>query len=894
MAITKENQVQINNYKYNLTSPLLETYLSPLPGKVNIGSDTYSKENYLSQWIQKDRRGGILINEMDESVHSNRVWWSNLIISHDGHLTLPRKATAITSPVSTAGLTVTDPGFEAWTGSTLDSYTLSAGSMSKEDGAPLAGLYSPILYGVATLYQDISATNYAGRRFTLTALCKTAVASNAKIRIWDGKTWSESDFHTGGGGNETLTITKVFAYNADAFRIQFQQYVTTNQARFDTVTLTGPGTVGTISNFANFNGEKYAAFGNLLAKLASGRASYTVIYDFGAAITAIIPSLNSRLYVFLGNSTNYYYMSTAEAFTQSNSSAAYYAVENAGLLYKMNSTGTFASSADPDGATPTWNNLADITTDTSKIEGLFRGRDSDGNYVVYCAMNTSLMVYDATNDKWLPTELRLPDHPNGGKGATYWNDGHYLSYGLGVKKYTVGSTASVSEVGLERDGGLPIEYNGEIVKFGNDSQYFLAALVDASQTSGSSQSGLYVWTGMAWECWWVGPRLLAEDCEDAWTAGASVTATKDTTDFLFGTGSAKLEVALGAAAGGLLATETITSTDFSAYDTMSLWIKSTVALTAGDLQFLMDNDAACASPIELINIPAVAANTWTRVDCTLASASSDTAIVSLGIKMVVDKDAFTLNIERIEAVDYNAAMHDVIVSSAESGYAIYWDCGGAVYYIDLPRGIQNPKQLTGTQTYEVDGILISPWFDAGTAAFPNLVQAITSYARSITTTETVAIRYRTNHENEDRDTGWTTLVVLNSTAENGAVETLLASGAGLSSDAIQFRIDPVRGSTTTLSPDLLALVTSYMLKKTDANNKAWSINIILDGEPDNTSVKEQYTNIWAALKAGTLVPLIFRSDATNETHYVQLFLTGSSIPTGDHWGGEMSLQCVEI
>ena len=132
-------------------------------------------------------------------------------------------SSTIPIPAATVGADVTDPGFEAWTGGVLDSYTLSAGSMTQDTSTQLAGASSPVLYNVATLYQDIAATNYKGRRFTFTALCKTATASNAKIRIWDGLTWSESSFHGGGGGNETLTVTKVFSPAATAFRIQFQQ-----------------------------------------------------------------------------------------------------------------------------------------------------------------------------------------------------------------------------------------------------------------------------------------------------------------------------------------------------------------------------------------------------------------------------------------------------------------------------------------------------------------------------------------------------------------------------------------------------------------------------------------------------------------------------------------------
>ena len=152
--------------------------------------------------------------------------------------------------------------------------------------------------------------------------------------------------------------------------------------------------------------------------------------------------------------------------------------------------------------------------------------------------------------------------------------------------------------------------------------------------------------------------LTVEDCEDAWTAGTNVTANLDTTDYMKGAGSAELVVDAAATAGQVLGYEDITSVDLSGYDTAILWVKSTVALSAGDLDFLVDNTSGCASPIESIDIPAISANTWTRVQLTLASPGSLTAVISVGVKMIVDKGAFTLNID--DVVFCNAKSYDIL------------------------------------------------------------------------------------------------------------------------------------------------------------------------------------------------------------------------------------------
>lgn len=145
--------------------------------------------------------------------------------------------------------------------------------------------------------------------------------------------------------------------------------------------------------------------------------------------------------------------------------------------------------------------------------------------------------------------------------------------------------------------------------------------------------------------------LVVEDCEDAWDelVDGDVTSTADAAVHKVGTKSAKLVVAAGCAAGDILATEVVAK-DLTTYEYVNMWIRSTVALASGDLQLLLDDTASCASPLETIDIPAVATpDTWTLVQCDLADASLLGSIISVGIKMAVDKGAFTVYIDHAHA-----------------------------------------------------------------------------------------------------------------------------------------------------------------------------------------------------------------------------------------------------
>jgi hypothetical protein len=147
------------------------------------------------------------------------------------------------------------------------------------------------------------------------------------------------------------------------------------------------------------------------------------------------------------------------------------------------------------------------------------------------------------------------------------------------------------------------------------------------------------------------PELVVENCEDAWDeyTASGVTSEIDASDKKVGTNSLKLTMTETPAV-EILATEVISIASLAAYTHISAWVKSSVALAAGDLQLLLDETAQCASPLETLNIPALSANTWTQIRLTLANPSTDLLLISIGIKQAVDKGAFVFHIDDIRAI----------------------------------------------------------------------------------------------------------------------------------------------------------------------------------------------------------------------------------------------------
>jgi hypothetical protein len=401
--------------------------------------------------------------------------------------------------------------------------------------------------------------------------------------------------------------------------------------------------------------------------------------------------------------------------------------------------------ANPDTASPSWVAAGTITDIASELERPFVARDAAGSTVSYFSSNSVLKVLDLDTPEWLDTEVRLPNHPNGGKGACYFNGKIYLSYGLEVREYNP-YTGYLREVGLTEFDGIPSEYNGEIVKLlGDSGEKRMFALVDASQTTGNSKSGVYSWYNDVWNCWWI--------------------------------------------------------------DTVN-----------------------------------------------------------------------------------DQAMYDIIVSSADSGYALYWSCGADVYYIDIPRGIKNPDKIT--QNYATTGTFVSAWFDAGNATAIKLAKSLQTVAKGISATETVALKYRIDHATTAIASTWTTLDTLNTTGENGVNEELFGSGAGIAFKSIQFGLDfATPGSTA--KPDINSIV-FYFKKGTGSENIwSWTIPIIIDND-GSYSAKQKFEFLKAAKESNTDILFTYRhNDASTEQYYVSVDTFEGTSETGRDYRGRYSLRLIE-
>jgi hypothetical protein len=151
------------------------------------------------------------------------------------------------------------------------------------------------------------------------------------------------------------------------------------------------------------------------------------------------------------------------------------------------------------------------------------------------------------------------------------------------------------------------------------------------------------------------PSKTIHECATTWdeATDADFTQTVDTEFTKQGGKSLKVVIAAAASAGDHIS-DSISSVDLSAMTHLEFWIYSTVGTSAGNYKIHLDNAAVQADGTDLeseLQVPALAADTWTFVRIPLNNPELDTAIVSVGFEYDSDIGAVTVYMDDFKAVN---------------------------------------------------------------------------------------------------------------------------------------------------------------------------------------------------------------------------------------------------
>ena len=330
---------------------------------------------------------------------------------------------------------------------------------------------------------------------------------------------------------------------------------------------------------------------------------------------------------------------------------------------------------------------------TSVIDTTLRGGDDahNGKWVVQTSGTNDEEIRQVSDYTQSSTDMTVaPSFTNSvGSGVTYelWNEQYNPAR---INDFIDQAVIEVTGRVYDPETDVSLHTDGTSTTFSIPSQFAMLNKIEQRKTVTSTRIH---------EC-----GVTFDERTDS-----DFTQALDTQDKRQGSQSLKLTIASGASAGDFI-TDSITSKDISKYDYIEMWVKSTVATSAGNLKLLLDDSASCASPIETLSLPALTADTWTYCRMALSYPELDTAIISIGFEYDSDLGACVVWIDDIKAViDASATWerldsHLWSIDKSNRNLVFTLDGRSAARYnlLRLTGGDQPAIMTADTSTCEID------------------------------------------------------------------------------------------------------------------------------------------------------------------------------------------------
>ena len=203
--------------------------------------------------------------------------------------------TAVATVPAAAAVSITDGNFEVWTGTTvLDNWskyqTGATVALAQEGTIKNQGDYSAKLTSGAGvtgyLYQDLTVTQYKGRRFTFQCYAYATTANEACIAINDGLTTTYSHYHTGSSAWQLLKVSKTLSASATVLQIRCYISAASTNVYFDGASSVTRPSIGGVTAESDFGDDHYKALGNLVTKLnKTSGTELTTVWECPAIVT---------------------------------------------------------------------------------------------------------------------------------------------------------------------------------------------------------------------------------------------------------------------------------------------------------------------------------------------------------------------------------------------------------------------------------------------------------------------------------------------------------------------------------------------------------------------------------------------------------------------------------
>ncbi len=249
-----------------------------------------------------------------------------------------------------------------------------------------------------------------------------------------------------------------------------------------TTDATNPSTNAPFRVGVEYNNQFFAVFGAKLYRRTEVDGAWSSSLGTlvgGAPTDAIVHK--GKIYFACGTDFNRYDGTTlTNGAALGSAQACRYFTEWHDNLYALDNTGQLDFSVD-EGVT--WITDAFSSKPSGYFTSMFNYHDgsSPPQIIIYVGTKEGLLSHDNGSTAFRETELRYPFNNFAGK-SEWWRESSYITSGMQVYQYrTSGQGASIFEMGLDQNDGMPEEFVGHITKLlaGHNAMY---AFVDATSS----------------------------------------------------------------------------------------------------------------------------------------------------------------------------------------------------------------------------------------------------------------------------------------------------------------------------------------------------------------------------------------------------------------------------
>lgn len=387
--------------------------------------------------------------------------------------------------------TITNPGFESST------VTWTGGGIARSSTQAKYGTYSgkhTADNSTQTTQQSITWNDeYQGKEFTFRAFVYRSQdkADGSRVGIDDGVSAATySSYVTAATTWTSVSVTKTLDASATELTLILETKengVQSTDAYWDGCTLTATvGIDGTAVKHAEFNDKLYIAMGTHLVHLNSGGTGWTAVKsNFPAVITDLVPFQVSGvdyLLIFLGkDDIPYWYMTTAEAFTES---ISLYCTQQFGAWVNTTADTMYANDED-NKIRSTTNPLTSSTWSAQTVVGagadtITHLQEKDGALLIDKEDMPYYLDSSGNVQKDLAPECISGKATHSGKNSTLWGGIYYRPTGdqalLASGKYSDGSIGYNAWVQPSKFGTDIGDFSGQVEAVVGDEEWLYVAV----------------------------------------------------------------------------------------------------------------------------------------------------------------------------------------------------------------------------------------------------------------------------------------------------------------------------------------------------------------------------------------------------------------------------------